>query len=270
MLIDTHCHLNIIIKDSFDTPLADGFEKAAQALITEALASDVTTLINVGTSAVESANCVKIAQAFPSCFATLGTHPNDLTVTWKDDIKFYQDLIAQHPQLIVGIGEIGLDYHYPQYDKKRQYAGLEAQITLALDHNLPIVIHTRDAGQDLLTVLEHFKTDTLRGIIHCFSEDMSFAQRALDLGFMLGIGGPLTYPKNIVLREVFTTVPLESIVLETDAPFLPPQEFRGKKNSPAHIRTVAHYLAGLRDCSYDEVARVTTHNAQTLFGLLKA
>jgi len=268
MLIDTHCHLNMLIKKTFDTPLPENFRTAAQSLLDDALAAGVTTLINVGTSGIESQNCVVLAETFKNCFATIGTHPNDLSSSWKDDILLYRDLLSDPAHKIVGIGEIGLDYHYPQYDKDRQYKGFEAQIALALEHNLPIVIHTRDAGQETLDVLAYHKDPQLRGIIHCFSEDFEFAQRALELGFVLGIGGTLTYPKNENLRKIFSTVPLEKIVLETDAPFLPPQSLRGKTNSPANIRIIAEYLAGLRDNSFEEVAIVTTQTAATLFGIL--
>jgi len=267
MLVDTHCHLNMIIKKDFDAPLAADFIKVAQPIIEAARKAEVTTLINVGTSVPESLNCITLARAFSNCFATVGTHPNDLKSNWQDDIKKYADLLADKENKIVGIGEIGLDYHYPHYDKQQQYKAFEQQIQLALDHNLPVVIHTRDAGQEVLDVLEQFKQDSLRGIIHCFSEDQNFANRALALGFVLGIGGPLTYPKNETLRSVFKTVPLESIVLETDAPFLPPQNIRGQKNNPASIRTVAYALAELREVPYQKIAKVTTQTACTLFNI---
>ena len=265
MLIDTHCHMNIMAKKEFDVPLHNNFKQDVETIIQEAQNVDVTQFVNVGTSAIESKNCIAIARAFKNCYATIGTHPNDLQSNWKEDIAHYKEWLQNSDNKIVGIGEIGLDYHYPHFDKQRQYKGFEAQITLALEHNLPIVIHTRDAQQEVLTVLEHYKCPELRGVIHCFSEDMAFAQRALALNFFLGIGGPLTYPKNNELRHVFSSVPLESIVLETDAPFLPPQVIRGKKNSPASIQTIALYLAELRNCTYETIAEQTTKNACQLF-----
>ena len=148
-----------------------------------------------------------------------------------------------------------------------QYDGLKAQIELSLEYNLPIIIHTRDARSEVLEVLKQYKNESMRGIIHCFSEDQRFADDAISLGFVLGIGGPLTYPKNNRVRSIFSTVPLDKIVLETDSPFLPPQIIRGKKNSPAHIATVAHYLAEVRNISVEEVSEVTEETVKDLFNL---
>ncbi len=216
---------------------------------------------------VESKNSIELAKAFDNCFATVGIHPNDLNDNWQDEVHELESLLDN--KKIVGIGEIGFDFHYPGYSKERQQEAFDMQVEIfAIDSNLPIVIHTRDAGQTVLDALEKFNGN-VRGIIHCFSEDMAFAERAIDLGFVLGIGGPLTYPKNETLRQVFKTVPLEKIVLETDAPFLPPQKIRGKQNSPAQIRNIALYLAELRGITLEEVTKVTTQTAEKLFCLTK-
>lgn len=262
-LIDTHCHINTMIKKEFDTPLPNNFVELAKPIIDAAAEANVTKIINVGTSLSESINCIKLANAFENCYATIGIHPNDLKDNWEEDIGELENLLGN--KKIVGVGEIGFDYHYPGYDKKRQWEAFERQVEIfAIDSNLPIVIHTRSAGQTVLDALEKYKGQ-VRGVIHCFSEDLAFAERALEYGFVLGIGGPLTYPKNDTLREVFKTVPLEKIVLETDAPFLPPQKIRGQRNSPAQIRNIAQFLAELRDISLDEVAKVTTETAHNLF-----
>ncbi len=266
-LVDTHCHINTMIKPEFDIPLSPDFSTLAQPIIDAAYKNDVRIIINVGTSLVESENCVALAKTFKNCFATLGIHPNDINDSWQSELQTFELLLQSKENKIVGIGEIGLDRHYPGFNHNLQEKALRAQIELALAHKLPIVIHTRDAGNGVLTILADYKKENPRGIIHCFSEDMAFAQEALELGFLLGIGGPLTYAKNEVLRQVFSYVPLESIVLETDAPFLPPQALRGKPNHPENIGTVALYLAQLRNTSLQEVARVTTHNALTLFDI---
>ena len=266
MLIDTHCHLNTIVKNEFDAPLPENFSELTQPYLDEARLHQVTRIINVGTSLIESINCVLLAKTFKNIWATLGTHPNDLTADWKSDIAAYKKILQSFDkERIVGIGEIGLDYHYPDFDKQRQHDGFRAQIELALEHDLPIVIHTRDAADETLHVIEEYKQNNIRGIIHCFSENAAFAHHARELGFLLGIGGPLTYPKNQYLRDIFIETPLTSIVLETDAPFLPPQYMRGKKNSPAQIAYIAQYLADLKGISLEEVARITTQNAMTLF-----
>lgn len=266
MFIDTHCHLNTIIKKEFDQPLPKNFKELCQPLLDAAAAQQVTTLINVGTSLIESINCVQLATSFASVWATVGTHPNDLTSDWKQDVAAYKKmLIGPDQERIVGIGEIGLDYHYEGYDKQRQYDGFRAQIELALEYDLPIVIHTRSAGDETLTVLEEYKKNNLRGIIHCFSETAAFALHAQQLGFVLGIGGTVTYPRNQYLRDICTETGLEHIVLETDAPFLPPQYIRGQQNSPAQIAHIAHFLANLKQVEIREVAKQTTANVLRIF-----
>ena len=266
MFTDTHCHINIMIKKEFDVPMPQNFKELAQPIITQAQQAGISHIINVGTSVPESKNCIDLAQAFDRCYATIGTHPNDLKSDWKKDIAAYKKwLTAKETYKIVGIGEIGLDYHYPNYNKQMQYDGFRAQIELALEHDLPIVIHTRDAGGEVLEVLSEYKNDGVRGVIHCFSEDQDFANYALELNFILGIGGTLTYPKNNALREIFTLVPLNKIVLETDAPFLPPQQIRGQQNNPAQIATIAEFLAELRNTSKEKIAQTTQATVKNVF-----
>lgn len=267
-MTDTHCHLNMIIKKEFDVPMPSYFRESCLPIIEEAKNAGVTRLINVGTSVVESNNCILLAKTFQNCWAAIGTHPNDLKKEWRNDIATYKKwLLDKEQNKIVAIGEIGLDYHYPDYNKQLQYDGLKAQIEVALEHNLAIIIHTRDAGAEVLQVLEEYKHQGIRGIMHCFSEDLACANYAIELGFVLGIGGTLTYPKNESLRHIFKTIPLHKIVLETDAPFLPPQPIRGQRNSPAQITTVAQYLATLRGITIEEVKETTEKTVTQLVNL---
>lgn len=266
MLVDTHCHLNIIVDYAFDVPLSVTDIEKAQSIIEEAEQHDVTRILNVGTSLVESLNSIELAKTYKSVFASIGIHPNDLTDTWQDDLTKLGNLLSQKEELkILAIGECGLDAHYPDYNLPRQKEAFARQIELALEHDLAIVVHTRDAPEETLRCLEPYKNQGMRGTIHCFSEDLPFAQEAISYGFVLGIGGTLTYPKNRVLREVAQTVGLEHIILETDAPFLPPQIIRGQKNHPRYIQTIAQYLAELLEKSYDEVGQKTTENAFRIF-----
>ncbi len=267
-LIDTHCHLNLLVDYSFDKPLTEDDLFNAQQFIHEAAEYGVTRLLNVGTSVIESINCVELARRYDAIYACVGIHPNDLRDTWHGDMKEISALLDTKKELkITAIGECGLDKHYPEYNLPRQIEAFHRQIELSLHYDLPLVIHTRDAGKETLEVLHQYKDAGLRGTIHCFSEDLSFAHKALSYGFVLGIGGTITYPKNNHLREVVQTVGLEHIVLETDAPFLPPQSLRGKKNHPKNIRLIAEYVADLLDVSFDEVAQTTTKNAQQIFNL---
>ncbi len=269
MLIDTHCHINIMVKDTFDTPLRNADKARAQQIIDDAGMNGVTTIVNVGTSLIESNNCITLAQWFTHTYAVVGLHPNDCTSTWQKDLQEIEALLKNKQQLkIVGVGECGLDFHYPDYNKQRQTDAFKAQIECALKHELALVVHTRDARDETLRVIEEYQHDITRGIIHCFSEDLSFAQQVIDWGFAIGLGGTITYPKNHHLREVAQAVDLSAIVLETDAPFLPPQSIRGKRNSPSSIALIARYLAELRSESFQTIAQKTTDTAKRIFQLL--
>ena len=267
-LIDTHSHCNMMVKKDFDRLLTLSEVAAVQAIIDESLQKHVVHLINVGTSLPESLNCITLAQTYSQISASIGIHPNDCTTQWKSDVQQLAQLCKEKEKnKIVAIGECGMDFHYPDYDVQRQQDAFKTQIELALSHNLPLVIHTRQAPDETLRCLEQFKDAQLRGVIHCFSEDLSFAHEALQLGFVLGIGGTITYPKNTVLRSVVETVGLDNIILETDAPFLPPQALRGKQNSPAHISIIAEFIAQLLNVTPELVAQKTTENAVNIFNL---
>lgn len=266
MLIDTHCHLNIMVKETFDTLLTLADLAKAQVIVTQAEEAGVSTILNVGTSLIESQNCIQLARFIPEVYAAIGIHPNDLTPTWKDDLAQLAQTLTQKESLkIVAIGECGLDKHYPDYNIIRQQDAFKAQIELALLHDLPLVIHTRDAGEETLRCLEPYSG--LRGTIHCFSEDLSFAQQAIAWGFVLGIGGTITYPKNNQLREVVKKTGIEHLILETDAPFLPPQVIRGKQNHPKYIYTIAQYLAQLLDIPFETVAATTSSSVKRVFNI---
>lgn len=265
MLIDTHCHINMMVKKEFDVPLTEHEYTLASDVIDEAAKHAVTKILNVGTSLIESENCLELAKRFNHVYAAIGIHPNDLTDTWKEDLKRLAHYCSQKQLKIVAIGETGMDKHYPDYNIMRQKDAFKAQIELALAHDLALVVHTRDAAEETIRCLEEYKNQGLRGTIHCFSEDLTFAQTAISWGFVLGIGGTITYPKNNVLRNVVRTVGLEHIILETDAPFLPPQSMRGKQNHPLHIRTIAQFIADELGELFDSVAQKTTKNAEKIF-----
>lgn len=268
MLIDTHCHINMLIKKTFDTPLTEDQFPSAATILKEAAEKEVTRILNVGTSLIESNNCLELARTFKECYASAGIHPNDCTADWHKNFKQIEQMVKnRQPGTIVALGETGLDRHYPGYNIQRQRDAFKAHIECSLESNLPLVIHTRSASDETLTILDEYKSNKPRGVIHCFSEDRAFAQHAIELGFVLGIGGTLTYPKNNELREVFKEVALTDIILETDAPFLPPQSIRGKQNHPREIATIAHYLAELRNETFKTIAQTTSVTATKLFGL---
>ncbi len=257
-----------MVKSPFDAPLTTHEIDAAEPIILEAKAHNVSTIINVGTSVIESKNCIALAQRYENCYAAIGIHPNDLTSMWKNDIEELKKLLQKKEDYkIIAIGECGLDKHYPDYDEQRQRDAFKIQIELALEHGLALIVHTRDADDEVLPIIAEYRGQGLKGVIHCFSEGLAFAQKAIELGFVLGIGGTITYPKNQVLREVVKTVGLEHIILETDAPFLPPQEFRGKQNHPKYIALIAEYIAKLVTIDVEIVAEQTTKNALRIFNV---
>jgi TatD DNase family protein len=258
----------MMVKEKFDVPLSAAELDAAGIIVEQAALHDVSTIINVGTSLIESQNCVALAQKYASIYATVGIHPNDCTKTWRNDFKLIEKMAKNKDEnKIVGIGECGIDMHYPDFNLDRQNDAFKAHVELALEHDLALVIHSRDAYDETLSVLEEFKHDIKRATIHCFSYDRAFAHHVTAMQFFIGIDGPITYPKNTELREVVQTIGLDYIVLETDAPFLPPQNFRGKPNNPLHIQTIAQYIAEFSHTTLDEVARKTTYNARKLFNL---
>lgn len=268
MLIDTHCHINMMIKKEFDVALTTQEVQAAADIIQQAADYNVTRIINVGTSLIESKNCVTLATHYQHVYAAVGIHPNDCTSSWMDDLKELAPLLRNKEQnKIVGIGETGLDRHYPDFNLPRQKDAFKAQIELALEYDLGLVVHTRDARDETLRSIEEFKGQIKRGVIHCFSEDQDFATQVIEWGLYIGIGGALTYPKNIALRDIVCNVSLDNIVLETDAPFLPPQSIRGKQNHPQQIATVADFIAHLRNEPMETVAEITTRNATRLFNI---
>lgn len=268
MLVDTHAHINMMVKKSFDTIMTQKEIADAQIIIENAHTSDVKRIINVGTSVPESTNCILLAQNYESIFAVVGIHPNDLTPEWKNQMNNIRKFLAnQRENKIVGIGECGLDFHYPDYNIQRQKDAFKAQIEMALEHNLGLVVHTRSAPQETLQSLEQYAGQIKRGIIHCFSEQADFAQQVIEWGFAIGIGGIITYPKNNYLRDIVKQVSLESIVLETDSPFLPIQEMRGKMQSPQYIKQIAEYIANLRNQTLELVSETTTKRALNIFNL---
>lgn len=266
MLIDTHCHLNMMVKKNFDVPLNEKNLLTIREIITQANRAQVSQIVNVGTSIIESKNCIMIAQKYPEVFATVGLHPNDCTPTWRKDITSIANWVSKKQEnKIIGIGECGIDRHYQGHNLPRQYDAFKAQVELAMENDLALVIHSRDAYDETLKILDAYKDDLERVVMHCFSYDLPFAETVTAWNFALGIGGTITYPKNEQLRSVVSQVDLRHIVLETDAPFLPPQSIRGQQNHPKYIKEIAKFIASLRNQSFEVIAKETTKAAQALF-----
>ena len=268
MLIDTHCHINMMVKKQFDVPMKnEEFEKAKE-ITTEAAAYNVKKIINIGTSIEETINCIEIAKKTDNNYASVGIHPNDAKTSWKADIEKLDRFASNKEEnKVVAIGECGIDLHYPGYDLELQRNVFKAQIELALKHNLPLIVHIREAKEEAMRCLENYSNEKLKAVIHCFSEGPAFAKEILEKDFFIGIGGAVTYKKNDALREVARMIPLEKLLLETDAPFLSPEPHRGKQNSPKRIAVIARFIAKLRNMDLDDFSAQTTKNAMELFKL---
>lgn len=265
--IDSHAHINLLVKTDFDRLLSNQELQTAKTLLTD-LANNNLQVINVGTSLTESINCLAISNLEPKIAkASVGIHPNDISNNWSNDLQHIEKLIIDnesHNQ-IIAIGECGYDKHYPNYDLELQKACFEEQVKLALKYNKALIIHTRDAKNETLITLEKYKDQVKKLVIHCFSEDEEFADLVTSWGYYLGIGGTLTYPKNELLRKIVKKHGLGQIILETDAPYLAPQILRGKVNTPQNIPIIAKYLADLLEIEIEDVAKITSNNCKNLF-----
>jgi TatD DNase family protein len=253
-LIDTHCHLDM---DSYQEDLDLVLERAARA--------GISSIITIGIDLESSRQAIDIATQHKSVYATIGIHPHDAKQASEDDLTRLAEM-AGHEK-VVGYGEIGLDYAKLYSPKKRQKEIFHQQLSLAKRLELPVIIHDRDAHEDTLNILQEHAPFPRGGILHCFSGDLDFAKKILDLNFYISIPGIVTFKNAKALQEVAKKIPLESMLLETDGPFLAPVPFRGKRNEPAYLRHTAERISELRLMAIEELAMVTSTNACNIFAL---
>jgi len=283
-LIDTHCHL--------DFP---DFQKDLPAILARAKEAGVQKFINPGVGIVESRRAVELANSHENIFAAVGLHPHEASSLFElrspranslnelrsprtnppDELRSSRsssldekvllelEELAKNPK-VVAIGEIGLDYFRMQNSREVQIAAFEQQLDLAEKLNLPVIIHARESNEDVLQILSNFN---LRGVFHCFGGDWGFAEKVLERGFSLGLTGIVTFPSAKNIHEVAQKVPLERLLVETDAPFLAPQNFRGGRCEPAFVVDVVRRIADLQGIEFEEVAERTGENAERLFGV---
>lgn len=270
MLFDTHCHL--------DVPT---FDEDRDAVFVRAHAAGVTQFLNPAYDLESSRRAVALAQTREDVVAAVGVHPNDAGEFGGETVNALRELArsrlhsrpSSHRDVppagrgkIVAIGEIGLDYHWKTVAPDAQAEAFVAQLQLARELDLAVIIHCRDAYDDCLEILrEHGQGLAL--VLHSFAGKLAHLRVALDFGYFIGVGGPLTYPKAHTLRDCVQAAPIERIVLETDAPYLPPQSQRGKRNEPAYVRQVAETLADVKSISIGDITQITSDNASRLFRL---
>ncbi|WP_429820323.1 TatD family hydrolase [Ensifer sp. B1-9] len=253
MLIDTHCHL--------DFP---DFEAERDAIVARAREAGVEQMITISTRVKRFETVLSIAEAYPNVFCSVGTHPHnadeELDITTEDLVR-----LSAHPK-VVAIGEAGLDYFYDNAPRDAQAEGLRRHIAAARETGLPLVIHSRSADEDMAAILtEETGKGAFPFLLHCFSSGPDLARIGVELGGYVSFSGILTFPKSEELREIAKTVPHDRMIVETDAPYLAPKPFRGKRNEPAYVAHTAAVLAETIGVSTEEIATITTENAFRIF-----
>lgn len=271
MFIDTHCHLDMIATRLKDSEQNTKDIQLIKKVIEEALSQQVTRFITVGVDLPTNRMVLNLAANETSVYGACGIHPCDAINDWHIQIEELKNLIKQNltRSKLVAIGEIGLDFFHQPVNRERQRDIFKTQIEFALSLGLPIIVHSRNAIEETLEIIDEFTREPLKGVFHCFSENRTYALEIIKRGFYLGVAGHITYPKNEELRAAISHVGLNYILLETDAPFLPPQTIRGKMNTPAQVATIGSFLATLFGKTCQEVASITTSNAEKLFHLIR-
>ena len=249
MFIDTHCHLT------------DEYDGGADAVITRAVFAGVGALICATAEGIDIKFALKIAESHDNIFVTTGIHPDHIDLNPND---FLTDEILNHPR-VIGVGEIGLDYHYEPQTRDKQIKLFETQLEIAHKHNLPVAIHTRDADEDTAAIL----TDKYHGVMHCFTSSWELAKTMLDRGFYFSASGILTFKNAESVRETFMKIPIDRIVIETDAPYCAPVPYRGKICEPAFVIETAKVLAQIKNLQMSEIEPILFNNTKALYPKIK-
>ena len=251
MFIDTHCHLS---KEDYDD---------IDKVIMEDKEAEVDKIVVSGCSREAIDEVMTFKDTYDMVYVTIGYHPEYVDSVTLKDLDYLKSLLCE--KKVVGIGEIGLDYHYTKDNKDKQIWLFEEQLKIAEEFKLPVVIHSRDATQDTINTLKKYN---VKGIIHCFSGSLETAKIYISMGFLLGIGGVVTF-KNSKLKDVVKEIPIDSIVLETDSPYLTPVPYRGKVNSSKYLEYIAKFISDIKNISVEELAEITSKNASSLFDFNK-
>lgn len=250
MMIDTHCH---ILKEDYEN----------QEEVIKKMKDNIIIVSSASPKDIDE--IIELVNTYNNVYGTIGIHPEFADTYTKEDLKKLESFL-NHPK-IVGIGEIGLDYHYGEDNKQKQKELFIKQIELANKYNKTIVIHSRDAKEDTYNIIEKYKNKDTKCNMHCYSYDLNHAKELIKEGITLGIGGILTFKKETILKEIVSDLDLSSFLLETDSPYLTPEPFRGKKNEPINIIYVAKKIAELKNISCEKVLEETTKNALKQFNI---
>lgn len=253
MFVDTHAHLQWA---SFDNDRENALARAKE--------KRVTRIVNIGFDVAGSLKGVELAEKYQGLYATVGIHPHNASALNEKTLELLREL-SSNPK-VVAIGEIGLDYYRNLSPKEVQKQAFETQLALAQELKLPVVIHDREAHNDILQTLLRFK-GKIKGVMHCFSGSKEMAQQCIDFGFLISFAGTVTYPKAHGLHEIAEWIDLKNMLLETDCPWLAPQDVRGKRNEPSFLPMIAQKIANLKRISVDDLAETTTRNAEEILNL---
>ncbi|KFZ26954.1 MAG: putative deoxyribonuclease YcfH [Candidatus Izimaplasma bacterium HR2] len=252
MLVDTHVHLN-----------SKKYKDNLPQVISRAHEAGVELMIVVGFDHETNLRAIELAEKYPFIYATVGYHPTDARHVKPRDYEILSKQLKH--EKVVGIGECGLDFYWDKEYVDKQIEVFRKQIELSIEFDKPLIIHMRDASEATYNVLSEYKN--LKGIMHCYSGSPEMAKEFLKLGFHISLGGPVTFLNGRVPKEVAKIVPIDKLLIETDAPYLSPHPFRGKTNEPARVKLVAEEIARLRDVSYTSIAKTTANNAYKLFNI---
>ncbi len=254
MLIDTHAHLDA---KQFDNDRAEVIARAREA--------GVERIVNIGFNRETIPTTLALAEQYDFIYAAVGWHPQDAITMKEGDLEWIEEL-CKHPK-VVAIGEIGLDYYWDTSPKDVQHAVFRQQIRLARKIGKPIIIHNRDAHQDVLRILKEEKAEEVGGIMHCFSGSPETAELCLKMNFHISFGGPVTYKNAVQPKEALAVVPMDRLLIETDSPYLTPHPNRGKRNESSYVKLVAEAAAEIKQVTIDEIAQITSDNAIKLLGI---
>ena len=252
MIFDTHTHYD-----------DEAFEEDRDALISSLSAKNVGLVVNVGASLSSCRETLRMAEKYPFVYGAIGVHPSETAELNEDNFSQLSEMVKH--EKCVAVGEIGLDYYWPEPDRETQKLWFKRQLGLARELNLPVVIHSRDAANDTITIMKDMHAEEIGGVIHCFSYTRETAEIFLKMGFYIGIGGVVTFKNARKIKEAVEVIPLERIVLETDCPYLAPVPFRGKRNSSLNIPYVIEEIARIKQISLQEVEETTWENAHRLY-----
>lgn len=253
LLVDSHSHLD---GQQFIDDLDETIKRAAN--------NGISHILTIGCDLESSEKSVSIAEKYEHIFAAVGVHPHDATEIGTESLVRLRSMLA-HPK-VVALGEIGLDFYRDRCPREIQRSAFRKQIQLAKEVGKPIIVHDRDAHNEVIQILREENAAEVGGVLHCFSGDSAMAEQCLDLGFYLSFTGTITYPKNQEIREIIKSIPVDRMLVETDCPYLSPQKFRGKRNEPAYVRYTAEKMAEIKGLTIEDIARVTSRNCHDLFG----